>query len=432
MRITTKLLIAFMAMWCALTINARQATSQRGFTDDDCKVAVKAEVVEQYQGDNCYINSLKYSITCTPDTAIAHGAIELSYDKGETWTTVTSDVFLNMEAKLPIMHSFDKVKVRYRITAVPQEIYKDTWSASELTCETEDYGLSPSTCPKFVANKVVMNTGQGSGTNINMTHLGNTKEGYQIWGCQGIDKHVYTQWRINDGEKLSYRIGNDFYSNTNYVLTTDYSSALSRNVPEGPQHYHFIKAKGNASAEYFTWYGSETFHPYSWYLCPTFELKPTAEIFLDTNDQSLKQSVKYTMKYIDGKAVKDMVLMASCDNGETWYSVGGLNTGFNEGTKVFGNTETVSIPVQGNTVRYKIVANGADGYKVLAKDWKWTYETEDYPVNIANLDFSITATTPDLGTYAEDANTGARTVDTQVTWSVLDKMTELLDSIKIQ
>ncbi len=408
-------------MWCSLTISARQVTA-----DEDCKVAVAAEVTDKYYGDDCYIHQLAYSITSTPDSAIAYGVIERSYDKGATWTTVSSDIFLNRSAVLPIMLPFDKETVRYRITAVPTAYYVGKWSDRELTSETSDYDITLASRIRYNAQSVVMNTGAGSGKNIDMVYLGFASDGCQVWGCQGIDKYMATYWKIDGGEKVSLRV-DDFYSNTDYVLPK-FDSDEYRRIPEGTGHYHFIKVLEKEKAHYFTWYGTPEFHPYGWYLCPTFEFKPTADIYLDENDQCLKQNIQYTMKYIDGKAVKDMAVMASCDKGKTWNKVGGLSTGFTQGTNVFSNTETVSFSGAGNTVRYKIVANGADGYKVLAKDWAWTYETEDYPIALPNLNFSLSAKAPDLSSYAVDT----RTVDTEVTWNVLGSMPELLDSIQFQ
>ncbi len=431
MKISLKVFMAFMAMWCSLSISASQAMSRQGSTDDECKVAVTAEVTDKWYGDNCYIHQLTYSITCTPDSAISYGVLEQSFDKGATWTTITSDLYFNMEAKLPIMLSLDKETVRYRITAVPKTSYEGKWSDSELTYETSDYDITTNARLNYSAGKVIMNVGSGSGTDISLSHLGNTKDGYQIWACQGIDARSSAKWEIDDNSAMSLS-RSDFFCNTFYDLTTSYYILAERYVPGGTSQYHFVKVKGAKSAEYFVWSGSENFHPFTWYLYPRFGFKTTTDITLDKSEQTLKQGIEYSFKDIDGKTLDSLVVKVSNDQGKTWITISKLTSDLKDGTKEFSKAETVNVPGVGNTVRYKIVAYPKSCYKVLAEEGCWTYETEDYPITLPNLNFSITAQTPSLSTYAEDATTGKRTIDADVAWSVLDNMADLLDGVNME
>ncbi len=389
-------------------------------------VTITAELADKYYGYNntSYVHLLKYTITGMSEEAFSTGDIMLSYDGGATWSIATKG-FTLMNANMAILLPLDKDKVCYRIIVYPKDDYKDQYNQDELTYETADYDINVDTRVVYNASKVVMNTGDGTGTNINMSLLGTTKGGYQIWGCQGVNRHYQTQWKIDDGSKLSLSIA-DFYSNTNYSLTTDYSSSVSRNVPDGTGHYHFLKVKGQTSAEYITWYGTETFHPYSYFLYSRFELTPTTELTFSKTTPEMTQGIKYMLEAIDGKVLDNIVVMASTDHGKTWTKVGGITSGFDEGTKKFTNTETVTIPSIAETVRYKIIATAKSVYALLADNGCWTYETEDYPVDLSALNCSLQVETPNRSTYAQDA----RTYDAKVTWKVLCQ--EMIDAVNLQ
>ncbi len=394
---------------------------------------VSGNVTDQYYGDNneSYIHTLAYSITNMAEAVFDHASIELSYDGGNTWTYYTTGLTL-MSAKLPIMLPLDKKKVRYRITAYPKDCYKVVWNKAKWTYVTDDYDIYYTSRLTYKASSVIMNTGSGSGTDINMVQLGTTQGGCQIWACPGIDAHRYTNWKIDGGQKMSLE-KDHFYTDTHYSLTTDYSTFDGNaDVPEGSSIYHFIKVKGKTSADYFSWCGDKTFRANGYYLCPEFDFKTTSDVTIDKTDHCLKQGVEYALSNINGKALDSLLVMTSCDQGKTWQIVGGMKTGFTEEIKTFSNAETVCVSAENNTVRYKIAAYPKSVYKVIAENGCWTYETEDYPIAFPDLKFSIAAEMPGISTYAKDADTGAYTYDANVTWSVLSNMAELLDSVSLQ
>ncbi len=432
MRITTRILFSVLAMWCyfATTSNATHTLMLHNAVSSENAVTITAELADKYYGvDNTnYIHLLKYSITGMSEDVFSSGDIMLSYDGGTTWSIACGGLTM-MNASMPILLPLDKDKVRYRIIVYPKDDYKDQYTQDELTYETADYDINVDARVVYSASKVVMNTGQFSGTDVNLSLLGVTKGGYQIWGCQGIDSHIYTQWRIDDGSKLSLDLY-DFYSNTNYTLTTNYSATYHRQVPDGTQHYHFIKVKGQTSAEYITWYGTENFRPYSYYLYSRFEFAPTTDITYSKTAPEMTQSIKYALKAIDGKVLDNIAVMASTDHGKTWMKVGGMTSGFDEGTKEFTNTETVTIPTIADTVRYKIIATAKSSYALLADNGCWTYETEDYPVDLSALNCSLQVETPNRSTYTQDATTNVRTYDAKMTWKVLCQ--EMIDAVDLQ
>lgn len=277
--------------------------------------------------------------------------------------------------------------------------------------ETSDYSLQT---PIYQASQVIMNTGT-FGNDIYMTCLGTTEVGYQIWACQGIDSHRYTYWKIDNGEKLSLTI-NDFYSNTDYTLMTDYSSSFYRDVPDGTKHYHFIKVKGKESADYFTWYGDKTFHPYSFYVFADISLQPASCFSVNDTQNGILQDLTYTFNGVNGEMIDHLSVEASYDGGQTWLEVHRSADGtFKGGTKLFTNTLTASLTGEGDSLRYRLTVYPKDCYKVLVKDGCWTYETENFPITISNTDINITAKSIDRTAYTDNEAINKRTYAANIT-----------------
>ena len=398
--------------------------------------SVTADVTEGYYGDSCYIHQLKYQVSGMSEEAFDYLTIELSYDGGSTWTTYTNNATI-MNATLPIMlSSLDENIVRYRVTAHVKDGYQAAWNDSTWTYETSDYKITPMDRVRYEADKVMMNTGVFGGKDVYYSHLGTTKDGYQIWGVQGIDSYIYTYWKVDGGEKLSADIG-DFKPYTIYLgLGNDYG-ASDRVIEDGTGWYHFVKVNSNSSIDYFSYNPTEEkhkrFHPYSFYLYADFTLDGK-EITVNHNTHTLQRKMSYGVKYIDGKALESLALYASCDQGKTWKQISSLTTGFDEGTKTFNNSELVSLPSNGSTIRYRVVAHPKDAYKALADGGKWVYETTDYPLTFseASATNTITVAPIDRSTYSNTQGTSRGTYKANISYRMLSNVADQVDSVQIQ
>lgn len=355
-----------------------------------------------------------------------HARIEYSCDKGNTW--LVADPAAPTTTATSVTLSNDKNQVRYRVTVFPANCFSVVMEKDSFVVETSDYSLL---VPIYNANQVIMNTGT-SGTNIYMTCLGCTKVGYQIWACQGIDSHRYTYWKIDNGEKLSLSIG-DFYSNTDYTLMTDYISSCYRDVPDGTQHYHFIKVKGKEAADYFTWYGDKAFHPYSFYMFADLLLQPAGNFSVNDTQDGIQQNLTYTFNGVNGEMIDHLSVEASYDGGQTWNEVHRSVDGtFNGGIQLFSGTVAASLTGEGDSVRYRVTVYPKDCYKVLVENGCWTYETANCPVVIPDVDITVKANAINRTTYSDNDTPSKRTYTANVTWSAQSKLPDWVRSVNFK
>ncbi len=408
--------------------------------------SVNADVTEGYHGTDyygydSYIHKLKYQVSGMNDVVFDHLSIDLSYDCGKTWTTYTNNATL-MAATLPIMLSIDKTTVRYRLTAHVKDSYQAAWNDSTWTYETSDYDITPSNRVRYAASKVWMNTGMNSGSDVYYSYLGTATDGCQIWAAQGIDKRYNTYWKVDDGKKLSATIDH-FHAYTIYHdLTNDYVATdnviygdADRYIEEGPQWYHFVKVKSKGDISYFSWSPTEKrnnrFHQYSFNLYADFTLDGK-EITINRNTHTLQRNMTYGVKQIDGEALDSLALYASTDQGKTWKQLSAL-TGLSKGTKAFLKNETVDLPCNGTTIRYRVVAYAKPIYKVLAKNGQWVFETTDYPLPFADAPatYSFTVDTISQRTYSNTEGTSRGTYRADISYQIPSEMADLVDSVLI-
>ncbi len=402
--------------------------------------SVTADVAEGYYGDSCYVHMLKYQISGMSEEAFGHYTIELSYDGGSTWTTVNGYATI-MNATLPIMLSLDENTVRYRVTAHVKDGYQAAWNDSTWTYETSDYKITPIDRVRYKADKVWMNTGMSSGTDVYYSLLGTAKDGCQIWAAQGIDKCYNTYWKVDDGEKLSstikryqaYTIYSDLDNNYTTAGIPQISGSSDRYIEEGTQWYHFVKVKSKSYIDYFSWDPNKKFTAYSFYLYADFTLDGK-EITVNHDTHTLQRQMNYGVKYIDGEVLDSLALYASCDQGQTWKQISALTTGFSKGTKDFSKNEIVDLPGNGTTIRYRIVAYAKDLYKVLAKDGQWVSETADFPLSFSESSSAsgITVETIDKDHFSNTEGTPRGTYRTDISYHMLSKVADQVDSVQIQ
>ncbi len=355
-----------------------------------------------------------------------YARIEYSFDQGSTWQLV--DSFLPPTSSTPVRFTGEHRLVRYRATLFPMSYFKPVLEKDSFVCESEDFELHPA---PYNASKVIMNTGN-PGTDVYMTYLGKTKVGYQIWACQGIDSHRYTYWKIDNGQKLSLSIG-DFYSNTDYTLMTDYNSGNYRDIPNGSAHYHYIKVKGKEAADYCTWYGDKTFHPYSFYVFADITLKPVSDFFISETKTGVQQDLSYTIDDVNGEMINYVLIEASYNQGQSWTEIYRSADGtFTKGSLSFSNTLTANLTGEGDSVRYRLRLYPKDGYKTLTRDGYWTYETENFLITIPDDDIDITANAIDRTAYTDNEATNKRTYTANISWNVPNKKTDWIYSLNFK
>ncbi len=390
---------------------------------------MSAYVADSYYGDGCYIHKLAFTYTNVVSSAFESLAVELSYDNGVTWTSVqTVDASTaNVEVKLPL----DKRTVRYRVTAYPKSLYKVVMDKDSYTSETDDSNISALDRVRYNASSVVMNTGQGSGTDISMTKLGVCKDGYQIWACRGTDAQAYTKWTIDNGSSLSCPTG-DFYSNTEYKLTTDYSSTWLRYVPQGSQHYHFLKVKGKEEADYFTWYGSENFNPYSYCLALKILFKINVAANIDDSKTKLEEEIQWDLKGIRGIVLSSVDLDISLDGGKTWGTFATYNDMFGGNSVEYGGNYRAPIWAKATTVRYRVRVYPADTYKMFAENGCWTYETDDHTLSMDGATCSISDVSVSRSALSDASESAKKTYTANLSWTAFETISDKLGGVEIQ
>ena len=396
-----------------------------------------ADVTEGYYGENCYIHMLKYQVSGMSEDAFDHYSIERSYDDGTTWTTVNGYATI-MNATLPIMLSLDEKTVRYRITAHLKDGYQAAWNDSTWTYETSTYKISPIYRLRYEASNVKGKAGEDGGWSFNYSLLGISKDGYQVWGCQGADCSSKYRWWIDDGtSSLSINIS-DYRPYTIYSdIDDDYYDRWDRTAPTGTQWYHFVRVHSNKSLDYFSCNPTEEkckqFHPYSFYLYADFFFGGR-DITVNRSTHTLQQEITYGVKYIDGKMLDSIAVYASCDQGKTWKQISAITTRLEEGVNNYTKNEIVDIPGNGTTIRYRVVAHPKDAYKVLADGGRWVYETADSPLTFSEAfsASSITVNPIDKEQFANTEGTPRGTYRAEIAYHMLSKVANQVDSVQIQ
>ena len=283
----------------------------------------------------------------------------------------------------------------------------------------------------YQASKVVMNVGMWGGTDIYMTKLGVCKDGYQIWVCKGLDSYAYAYWTVDDGSKLSGSTG-DFYSNTEYNLSTDYTTGYERCVPEGTGHLHVIKVKAKEQVDYFTYYGSENFYPYSYYLQQNITFRVTQDPYLDEANKCLHAHVQYNLSGVYAAAIDSLHLDMSYDGGNTWntFNTETASSLFHgDNINNFAGSAAAYIADSATRVRYRVMVYPKADYKILVENGCWTYETEDYPIVIDGATCSISDVSISRNTTTDAS--AKKTLQAQLSWTAFENLADMLGGVDI-
>ena len=239
----------------------------------------------------------------------------------------------------------------------------------------------------YKASSVMMNTGAGSGNDIYYKLLGETKDGYQIWGGNNTSDGIrYTYWRIDGGEKIS--ISNTNISiNTKYHFDTSYSAGYFRDIESDSKYYHFMKVQSQTSADFF--YCESHVYPA---FAPEFYVvsnisHSTGSYKLVSKEKCYKQSVSYNVEGITSTLFDHCAVEYSTDGGSTWAAVAQSDS--------MAGTMEASIPWTSTKVRYRVTAYPKDTYRPVVENDCWT-EADTTDQELKPTDVSIKFNVSDL------------------------------------
>ena len=268
----------------------------------------------------------------------------------------------------------------------------------------------------YNAKSVIVNTGQGSGSDFAYTLLGINDNGNQIWGwIKNTDKYAYTYWKIDGGKKLSYSGTFDKYDR--YAIDDDYTSAHIRTIGSDKNESYFLKVNSQSSADiiYCDIGGDISSIASDFYVYAKAYLMPQSITFDGT---------KYTLNVIYNIAgptealFKNAVAEVSFDGGNTWTEVGTYDSmaGLITTTAIWDKIK----------VKFRVTAYPQDNYKSIVKEGRWVFSTADIALP-QGISCSIDKT-PTADEMKSSYNAEKGTFNPEITWNSSENMTNAFQS----
>ena len=430
MKILRNLFVAVAIVGCVLSARATESSTSSA---SDSKLAPKATIyVNPYLkgSDSEWNNYVQFEVTDISADVVDHIALEY-HDKDATeWThladfTDLTGTYTKSAANAPFY---------YRLVIHLKEQYKSLAADGCFIRETgaiDDNG-KPGQAEYLVyggADKVIMNTGQGSGTNINMVLLGSTNNGYQIWSCNNTTGNkAYTKWLITYAGveyDMSYEFS-DLGFNDEVTLRTGYLSWFTRYITTDSSKYFFFRKFNltNAGGTVFCWDMSSTPSFISkYYIRANITLKVKPAVY-NASDKTYQQQVAWNVNAVNTDMLKNVVVQQSTDGGKSWtsvytgdYSLGAL---------------TVDLPYTKKEARYRINVYPKDQYRVVVEHGYWASTSANQQLEPTDLSCSLSAAAIDPDSFARDEATGAKTYQTTLAWNCSDNMKDVFGSGNLQ
>lgn len=282
-------------------------------------------------------------------------------------------------------------------------------------------GLSAS-ATVYTASEVIMNTGQGSGTTIRCSLLGENKSGNQIWGSiKGTDDYAYTYWKI-DGNK----VGNNTtsYSKSKSYELKEWSEwwiGILRQVGKSATDCYFAKINGEKSLNFFYCSPSDTPSCASdYYVVASITANLSAATYSGTQ---YEQPIVYSVNGIQSAMFKSIQVDASYDNGQTWTeNVASSSTQ--------AGTIIVRTPWDKTDVMYRIKAYPNDSFRPVVQNGYWmsanTANTKLVPSGVA-----CTISTPTEEQMKDSFDFSKKTFNPSLLWNTSDYMRKAFSGAKI-
>ena len=268
----------------------------------------------------------------------------------------------------------------------------------------------------YNAKSVIVNTGQGSGSDFAYTLLGINDNGNQIWGwIKNTDKYAYTYWKIDGGKKLSY--SGSFTKYDRYAIDDDYTSAHIRTIGSDKNESYFLKVNSQSSADiiYCDIGGDISSIASDFYVYAKAYLMPQSITFDGT---------KYTLNVIYNIAgptealFKNAVAEVSFDGGNTWTKVDTYDSmaGLITTTAIWDKIK----------VKFRVTAYPQDNYKSIVKEGRWVFSTADIDLP-QGISCSIDKT-PTADEMKSSYNAEKGTFNPEITWNSSENMTNAFQS----
>ncbi len=430
MKILRNLFVAVAIVGCLFPARATETDISSASA---AKLAPKATIyVNPYLwADSKWTNSVQFTVTDISADAVDHIALEY-HDKDATEWTHLADF---TELSGTYTKDADSAPYYYRIVIHLKDEYKDLADGDCFIRETgaiDDNGQPGKA--EYIgyggASKVIMNTGQGSGTDINMVLLGSTNNGYQIWSCNNTTgKTAYTKWLITYAGveyDMSYEFSNLGY-NDEVTLREGYFSWFTRYIPTDASKYFFFRKFNitDAGGTVFCWDMSSTPSFISKYYMRanlTLAVKPAV---YNASDKTYQQQVAWNVTAVNLDMLKNVDVQQSIDGGKTWKTV--YTTAYSIGAV------TVDLPYSKKEVRYRLNVYPKDQYRVVVDHGYWSSTSANQGLAPTDLSCSVSASAIDpTDSFAYDEATGAKTYQTTLTWNCSDNMKDVFGSGNLQ
>ncbi len=309
--------------------------------------------------------AVHWKITGITVEAIQQVVVERSYDKGKTWEEMGYGDTLEGVSDSAL--SVTEETVRFRAVVYPKSHYKPVMDKEYWVSDnSQDYNIEWYNRVSNPGKRIIMNTGEGGGHDIEMYKIGVTPWGREVWTCNNTTGGVaYTNWRIStyshpDFIKMSYNVP-DFYTDLEYDIDdTNYISGTLRYIPAGPDVWHFIilnynipPGKYSGDLEYHHYIntrGSEQFNPVHLAIMARQKMEMEKPSITPT---TATQNLKWRMYGASNKMLDSLVVEQSVDSAKTWTAIQTLKS-FDESKFECEGSVTATFPVSCGAVRYRI------------------------------------------------------------------------------
>lgn len=373
--------------------------------------------------------TLTWNVEGLGQAALNYIDIELSYDGGHTWTSVnkTNEMSGNFNMVLPLT----KDSVRYRATAYANEAYRLLIEDDRyVSDETPSTNISNTSRIAYNAGSVVMTVGT-SGSDINMSLLGVSYDGCQVWACRNTTgKYRYTHWTI-DGVRQRFFERGDLYSNTLYHhMMPVYNWLALRDIPDGSQYMHYIKVYAKNQVDYFNWDGNKCFHATGFYMPAKLSVAPVGDIAVDENGNTT-QKVMWSVNGINTKMLGKVTVETSSDNGKTWNAATDVAVPSDEKTE-YSAMANVAIPANATKLNYRLTLYPKDEYWVVVEDGCWTATSEAQELTIDGTGCTMEATALHRANFTDNADATLRTIKADVKWTAFEGIADKFEHAEIQ
>lgn len=233
------------------------------------------------------------------------------------------------------------------------------------------FGCATSNAAAFEATSLKMISGQDSvQKSVDMTLLGKTKKGYQVWyGTSPDTDGSNAKWQVDGSTNISCST-NKFETNKTYKLSATYDASKKRSTPTESTYRYFVKMQTASTADLLIYDNGDA--PSA---AEEFQLQGNVSIAVkdqgyNFSNSQYSQTIAWTCG-LDSQLFKEAVVEASYDFGDSWEAIA---------TSSSLNGEYVcNLAWPQASARFRVTIYPKDDFKILAHDGCWrSEETIDY------------------------------------------------------